>query len=471
MHNKNFIIAIIFLIIAAAFVLPVAPALVDLLLIFTLCLSTVTLFVCIKAEDISEVPGLSLMISSGAAVAAAVLIVSLKMNMANAYPGKLNSTVSNLLNPGSGHLFSVLILISVFTVLLSIKAGYSCTQANMIFKNEIAPLRKSSIQQRQYSKLINTSQAEKEENNLIRQKNFFEGMCAAGGAIFLAELFCILILIASIILIFARTSASFAKTSASIAAVLQLPILLYAAGCGHIVRKSFFSMSPEAEENADNRRRIKVFSRDLDEDFEKPSTANPHTGLSTKPLITTTAPQIEDADWVANDFAGWIHNTKNTQSPAGYETLTRQLEDLSGKITVMCGDNPAHLPVTIPVNIAMRLAKRGKQVLLVDTDRMRSAVAKVFDIENIQKNKTYPSCVRNLWISPCGVAVDFDLQRFDSVIIYAPTQQAARRILYTPQISESADFMIFAADFAPAPARLCEMVQTSGKNPLPPVKN
>ena len=49
-------------------------------------------------------------------------------------------------------------------------------------------------------------------------------------------------------------------------------------------------------------------------------------------------------------------------------------------IIVLASDKVHSLPVTVAVNIAIRLAQKKQKVLLVDTDDERNAVAHVFDL-------------------------------------------------------------------------------------------
>ncbi len=61
------------------------------------------------------------------------------------------------------------------------------------------------------------------------------------------------------------------------------------------------------------------------------------------------------------------------------------------------------LPVTIPVNVAIGLAKNKKRCLLIDLDLKRDAVAKAFGLDAEQSNlsaKAVQTEIENLWVWP-----------------------------------------------------------------------
>jgi hypothetical protein len=253
------------------------------------------------------------------------------------------------------------------------------------------------------------------------------------------------------------------RKGAGIAGLLQIPILLYATGCNHIVRKSFYSLSPEADENqGTNKSRIKVFSRDITEGFrdKRESSANTLTVTNN----TNIKGVIEDTEWASpeqdygTDLGGFLHNTSRIRTGRDYDKLARKLADKQEKVIVMAGASSTNLPVTIPVNAAMRLAKSGKKVLLNDMDETRNAVARVFDIKNKEKGKVYESCVKNLW-SGEQVTEAGRFDDFDCVIIYSPSESAVREALNNRNISAEAGFMVYSSsnDY-----RICEMIKQAG---------
>ena len=139
---------------------------------------------------------------------------------------------------------------------------------------------------------------------------------------------------------------------------------------------------------------------------------------------------------------------------------------------LLAGNSLEALPVTIPVNLAIHLAKTGT-CLLIDLDTKRDAISKVFDLtaEEMPTNlkvSSLPTPVENLSVWP---ARNFDFlkqmnlrglleganKKYDHVLIYAPylTTLADRK-----QIAASAKYaMAFTGDHK-TDSRLIRLLDT-----------
>jgi hypothetical protein len=140
---------------------------------------------------------------------------------------------------------------------------------------------------------------------------------------------------------------------------------------------------------------------------------------------------------------------------------------------LFASDELTALPVTVPVNTAISLAKGKKNCLLIDLDLDRDAVARVFEI-NVAESDMRPRAIKtefgNLWVWPaCYFArlkhmnvkeiAQKALDKFDMVIINAPALAAScdRR-----QIISAADAaFICAKDMADA-AELLPLMKELG---------
>ncbi|MHC4704175.1 MAG: P-loop NTPase family protein, partial [Planctomycetota bacterium] len=131
-----------------------------------------------------------------------------------------------------------------------------------------------------------------------------------------------------------------------------------------------------------------------------------------------------------------------------YELIAELIENgpAEGATTVLmaagCVDE---LPVTVPVNAAMRLSQRHHRCLLIDLDWERDAIAKVFDgggrdHGTQERACEIPTCISNLWICPASSLLEgeqdhgllklkellTDLKgRYDQLIVYAPNISSA----------------------------------------------
>ena len=93
------------------------------------------------------------------------------------------------------------------------------------------------------------------------------------------------------------------------------------------------------------------------------------------------------------------------------------------------------MPITIPINVAIGLAKSRKRCFLIDLDLGRDAIARAFELD-VQDNGLRPKAVatkfENLWVLPghhfiqskqmnIQAIVEKALDRFDFILINAPS--------------------------------------------------
>jgi Mrp family chromosome partitioning ATPase len=165
-----------------------------------------------------------------------------------------------------------------------------------------------------------------------------------------------------------------------------------------------------------------------------------------------------------------IINLESSDAPLAQETqkkydiIVRRIKGAGKKCRsiIFTSPDPAALPVTVPVNTAIGLAKGKKSCLLIDLDLGRDAVAKVFEL-NIEESDVRPKAIKtnieNLWVWPACFFARFKhmnmkeiaqkaRDKFDKVVINAPalTDSCDRK-----QIISAADAaFICAKDMADA---------------------
>ncbi len=147
-------------------------------------------------------------------------------------------------------------------------------------------------------------------------------------------------------------------------------------------------------------------------------------------------------------IAGWMllrkkrktHKPARTparKSPVNYDDLLTTLKTRNGRIQslLFAGSSLKDLPVNIPVNIAVRLAKQHT-CLLIDLDLKRNAVARVFDLEmtdanGVFKPGSYATPLEKLFVWPARnfeqlrqmnlrLLLEGAAKKYDYVLIYAP---------------------------------------------------
>ena len=133
---------------------------------------------------------------------------------------------------------------------------------------------------------------------------------------------------------------------------------------------------------------------------------------------------------------------------------------------------PASLPVTVPVNVAIGLAKNKKRCLLIDLDLRRDAIAKALDLDS-NKEGLQPKTIRtefeNLWVWPgrnftqlkqmnVKEIVEKASERFDFILLNAPS------LLSSPdrrQIISAAQAAFICTKNSSEAARLAELIKPS----------
>jgi hypothetical protein len=121
-----------------------------------------------------------------------------------------------------------------------------------------------------------------------------------------------------------------------------------------------------------------------------------------------------------------------------YKALIERIERIGKKLrsVLFGGAGIESLPLTIPVNIAIELSKRGEMCLLIDLDLKRDAIAAAFDIEEDKKPtdftpKPFDTSFENLKVWPAfnftkrryvsvRSLVDAAVNKYDYVLINAP---------------------------------------------------
>ncbi len=119
-----------------------------------------------------------------------------------------------------------------------------------------------------------------------------------------------------------------------------------------------------------------------------------------------------------------------------YKPITKRIKQVKKKYKsiLFASIESAALPVTIPVNVGIGLAKSKKRCLLIDIDLKRDAIAKVFGLDAEQgglRAKAVQTEFENLWVWPghnfsqqkqmnVTEIVEKALERFDFILINAP---------------------------------------------------
>jgi hypothetical protein len=213
--------------------------------------------------------------------------------------------------------------------------------------------------------------------------------------------------------------------TANLSLLVELPILLVLSSCGRVVKKIADGENQQAE-------RKTVVATDISADAQ--------TSFDIKPEKISF--DIREACWedkgAVKTFEFCSEKVDNAE---GFEKIAALIAGFSSnsKVILLTSSGPAGVKVTLPVNVAIRLARLGKKCLLADFDFANHAVTEVFDIRktaNTGRN-FYPAPIKNLFIAPDFAVEDvlrsFEMLKnaFDVVLVYLPknTKPAEYEIL------------------------------------------
>lgn len=169
---------------------------------------------------------------------------------------------------------------------------------------------------------------------------------------------------------------------------------------------------------------------------------------------------------------------KRAEPPADkrYEIITDRIKRIQKKhkSILFAAANPASLPVTIPVNVAIQLAEANKRCLLIDLDLRRDAIAKAFEVgaehsENGLQMKAFKTGLENLWVLPAHSftklkqmnikpIVTKAREKFDLILINAPylAQSIDRK-----QIASAAQAALIFTESAADATNLAKLIKSS----------
>lgn len=485
--RNNFLFAAGMIAVIAGLLFPLSAHILDVLLIFSVSLAAAVLIITFSARAALEVPGFPLLIVLSTTLRIALSVACsrliLTQNDAGTIIGFLgdvfvrnNCVLANLV-------FGVLAML-VFVVVCKAAKGISRTAAD--FAADIVPVRQIGIDGDLNAGVISESRAFDLREKIVREAGFFVAMGGVARFIVCAATIELVIVIVNIVGGMAVgvmaltdtgtsvTGSHFAtycetgplKTYATLAIgaglMAQIPALLTVLASRYLVQKSSMPVADEGfverdlpgvvgdascEEELDAQQ-YAVHKRHFDSELVEIINPVINIGLEAEEMVS------EELEWFDEPQEGggdekdelnlWVW--EEIKDDNDYEAIVELIESKSGveaKTILMAAESVEELGVTVPVNVAMRLAQREKKCLLIDLDLERDAVLKVFDIDSAEPDDGVqpeaistgtPTCVNNLWVWPasCGAGIGKDDvmslrevitdpgSRYDFLIIYAP---------------------------------------------------
>lgn len=402
---------------------PDSTRLLDLLIIFTLCLTGSVIAVAFSSRRAYELNGFGLMvvltlcsqITSAIAVSKS-LVTDGSASLTVTAMSKL-SLIFQYFTTSQSAIFFTAVVTAVFLLTYRISKSILRNSRNFLETISNARQAQNSIDT---DRTVLDSEQKKHDKNINLDANFF-----LAGVVISKFLLCcaaILIIVSFANLLIALISSAAFNSKEIINTALSCPIsfqsliLLTAAAIFGLLKKT----GPRTiEENCiteeQYKQRIKVVAREI------------ASSSSLSPADTEISHIEKETDSKTlhiNDNAASLWYANEIDKEDSYKTIAQLFTNNSCRTILMASANTEQLPVTLPVNIAMNLVNLSRKVLLIDCDLQRKAVLQVFDIEN-KESLSAESCVRNLWIGlpeslSDKAAGKTAIKQFDNIIIYTP---------------------------------------------------
>jgi hypothetical protein len=486
--------------------LPLPAHILDVLLIFSVSLTAAVLIITFSARGALQVQGFPLLIVLATMLRMALSVACSRMLLSRGNGGTIINLFGNMV-VRNNLLFAILVFGALAIVIFRTicKAVKGIRRAATEFTADIVPIKENRINSDLKAGVINESDAFNLRSKTAREAVFFVAMASAARFIFFAAVIELVIVIVNIVASIAMGIVSGAtvvisiKTYTTLAIgagmITQIPALVAAVASGYLVRKSFASSATHKEPGEQaapqsacpsidavkfRAEPVEYIDAELTEIINPAASSNietepcfgfPQSGVPCSgKLFPAKAGTViaEEADWLdkqtdeenGKDCNLWLWKDKE---PAGqesyecndyYEAIAELIENKSANVTktiLMAAKSAEELPVTIPVNIAIRLAQRNQKCLLIDLDLKRGAISKVFDIDSVERSnrmrgEATATCISNLWVWQASNfnKGDGDTEvtnikdiiaglesRYECLIIYAPNIELADKCRIT----------------------------------------
>ncbi len=427
--RNDFLCAAGVIAIVSGLLFPPFSHIIDALFIFSIFLTAAVVIVSLSARSPGELAGFPALVLLATALRMSLSVACCKLIIAQGYAGDVVNLIGGLV-VGENRIPALII----FVVLAVVFFGFICKIVRII------------------NRTFNSM------DRINPHAGLFFAMNAAGRFIFADALVSLILVAVNIMAILiavagpptiARISVDAYATGVVGAGLFtHISAVIVAVTSGYLVQKSACYVLNEPV----GTKRIRVIASEV-------------TARSPARPAPTPSPKLR------------LWSAKKIKDGKYYDRLANLIltkSDPQTKTIIMAAESFQHLPVTIPVNVAMNIAEKDKKCLLLDLDFERSAVAKAFDLnaENLNQDRPVQTCIKNIWLSPVTDSAALDVENlgklvsdynssYDYVIIYAP-RIAARPFGYWEKTARCFDAaMFFGSDTGSGNrslGRLCKLL-------------
>jgi hypothetical protein len=507
-YRADFLVAAGAAAVLAGLLFPLGAHILDVLLIFSICLTAAIVLITFSARSAVQVQSFPLLIVVVTCLRVASGVACAKLLLVYGRAGTLVNVFGELI-VGEHLMLTVLVfcLLATITLGVTFRAAKRISRMAAEFAGDIVPTRQASLETALGANLISESQARGLETRTGLETGFFARM--NGAATFMlccvvAEFVIIIVdIVGSLAVGASMVGGMVLRTQGTLAvgagAISAISIFTISAASSHLVRKSFISSaaddwfgefghcdteripvaanevasaqtsasptrlsSPQAvEAGTDIEHENAMIAVDrpprVELRVEEPQSAGAEGQTAVADMETYLQAVTKDTEWLkeeqvisrddeSEDLGLWVW--QEIKDDNCYELIAELIENRpaeEARTVLMAAECVDALPVTVPVNAAMRLSQRHQRCLLIDLDWERDAITKVFDDggrdHEIREGACeIPTCIDNLWICPASSLFEGDEDhgllklkelltdlkgRYDQLIVYVPNISSA----------------------------------------------
>jgi len=442
---------------------PIGAQLLDVLWVLSVCLGGAIVLIGFSAKETGELSSFPLLLVGGSWLRIALTAAAARLIFLGGTGGVIIESIGGAIGSGGT------IWMMVITPVAAIAAGlvvYGATRrimkASLSFAFDTMPLKKISIETELNAGIIDSDKAASLKDKIASETQFYLNMAGVTKLLRCDAAVAVLVVIVTgagqmAIMAIGRMNAggevltqTYVSLAAGVAILALGPAVLTSAAAAHLLGKS--SLSLGGADSAEQRSRtIKIVSQEsgrrekvelLNPDFVEvgPRSGSPAgVEVKNKPSDENIA-SFEPVSRAGKGQSKSIRCIEKYNSIEDYyNDIARRIENLPGeqKAVLFGAASVEELPVTVAVNVAINISKKGRRCLLIDADAERNAIAKVFELGADQiKDRAAETCIENLSIRSGGDLAGADIRMakeriqtiakgYDRVIIYAPNMHSA----------------------------------------------
>ncbi len=422
--RNRFLVGIAAAAIGLGIIIPAASSIIDIFTGISISITTVILVVCFFGKKIKDVESLPLLLTGAIFLRLAIFINSAKYILAENQPSFFQEIGAAVFISESSYIIMILPAAAFLCLWVIVIAANKIENISQSFTLEILPLKKSVIDSKKNIGILTSHKTDELNEQTKREGRFYVSMISV------AKIFkCEVIAAAVIVLIIAawvavlsvleqQFSSIYLTKSAGATSVYLLQILATGSASMMLANRIYMQSSDFNFENDSKEESKKEDLKLFNSDFNKNKTTVKNQNETIQENIKEA--EFESEKETFENLRKWSdkHYSKITNTLAN-------LPDKTTKVVLLGSDSYLNLPVNIPVNVAIKLAGSKQKCLLVDLDKSRNAIEKVFADDNPEKGRsleTYrATCISNVSIfNGLFENIREHKKDFSYILVYAP---------------------------------------------------